>query len=46
MELADVEKTVFRTHHDHFEFLVMPLGLTNASAMFQALMNNILHDLI
>jgi hypothetical protein len=46
MEPADVEKTVFRTHHDHFEFLVMSFGLTNASAMFQALMNDILHDFI
>jgi hypothetical protein len=46
MEPADVEKTVFRTHHDHFEFLVMSFGLTNASTMFQALMNDILHDFI
>jgi hypothetical protein len=29
MEAADVEKTAFRTHHGHYEFLVMPIGLTN-----------------
>ena len=26
----DIEKTTFRTHHRHFEFLVMPFGLTAA----------------
>ena len=34
MHLADVEKTMLRTHDGHFEFLVMPFGLTNAPAMF------------
>jgi hypothetical protein len=46
MEPADVEKTAFRTHHGHFEFLVMSFDLTNAPATFQALMNDILHDFI
>ncbi len=30
----------------HFEYLVMPFGLTNAPVVFQALINNILHDMI
>ncbi|KAF3645204.1 hypothetical protein FXO38_19759 [Capsicum annuum] len=39
MDSAYVEKTAFRTHHGHFEFLVMPFRLTNAPSTFQALMN-------
>ena len=46
MHLADVEKTVFRTHHGHFEFLVMPFGLSNAPATFQALMNDVLYSFL
>jgi len=42
----DVAKTVFRTHHGHFEFLVMPLGLSNAPATFQALMNLVLRPFL
>ncbi|WVZ93709.1 hypothetical protein U9M48_039669 [Paspalum notatum var. saurae] len=42
VHLDDVEKTAFRTHHGHFEFLVMPFGLSNALATFQALINNVL----
>lgn len=42
MHPEDIEKTTFRTHHGHFEFVVMPFGLCNAPSTFQALMNNIL----
>lgn len=35
----DVEKTAFRTRYGHFEFLVLPFGLTNAPATFMHLMN-------
>jgi len=42
MHPDDIEKTAFRTHHGHFEFLVMPFGLCNAPSTFQALMNDIL----
>jgi hypothetical protein len=45
MHAEDIEKTTFRTHHRHFEFLVMSFGLTNAPATFQALMN-VLQDFI
>lgn len=36
----DVEKTAFRTHHGHFEYLVMPFGLCNATSNFQSAMIN------
>jgi hypothetical protein len=42
----DEAKTAFKTHHGHWEFRVMPLGLTNAPATFQALMNTIFQSLL
>lgn len=30
----------------HYEYLVMPLGLTNAPAIFQALINDVLRDML
>lgn len=42
----DIEKTAFKTKYGHFEFLVMPMGLRNAPATFQALMNSIFRDCI
>jgi len=38
-------KTAFRTRYGSFEFLVMPMGLTNAPATFQAFMNHIFRDM-
>lgn len=41
---GDEWKTAFRTRYGHFEYLVMPLGLTNAPATFQHFMNDIFRD--
>ena len=41
MKEEDVQKTTFRCHYGHFEFLVIQFGLTNAPTTFQACMNRI-----
>ena len=41
MKEEDVQKTAFRCHYGHFEFLVVPFGLANSPATFQACMNRI-----
>ncbi|KAA3470023.1 reverse transcriptase [Gossypium australe] len=38
---SNVSKTAFRTRYGHYEFLVMPFGVTNAPAVFMDLMNRI-----
>ena len=38
---SDVEKITFRTRYGHYEFLVMPFGVTNAPATFMDLMNRV-----
>ena len=38
---VDIPKTVFRKWYGHFEFTMMPSGLTNASATFMDLMHRV-----
>ncbi|GKD37050.1 putative reverse transcriptase domain-containing protein, partial [Tanacetum coccineum] len=37
----DIPKMAFRTRYGHYEFQVIPFGLTNASAVFMDLMNQV-----
>ncbi|GKA32877.1 reverse transcriptase domain-containing protein [Tanacetum coccineum] len=37
----DIPKTAFRTRYGHFEFTVIPFGLTNAPTVFMDLMNQV-----
>ena len=43
---ADVEKTAFRTRYGHYEYMVLPFGLTNAPATFMGLMNEVFRPLL
>ena len=36
---SDIPKIAFKTWYDHYEFVVMSFGLTNAAATFMDLMN-------
>lgn len=44
MAAEDIPKTAFRTHHGHFEYLVMPFSLMNAPTTFQSLMNIVFEE--
>jgi len=43
---GDEWKAAFNTPTGHYEYLVMPFGLTNAPAVFQALINDVLRDML
>eukprot|EP00253_Pinus_taeda_P015686 PITA_15686 len=42
----DIAKTSFRTRYGHYEFVVLPFGLTNAPATFMCLMNGVFHKFL
>ncbi len=43
---GDEWKTVLNTPTGHFEYLVMPFGLSNSPAVFQTLVNDVLRDVV
>ena len=46
MKEGEEHKTAFRTRNGLYEFLVMPMGLTNAPATCQRMINDTLSDLL
>ncbi|XP_058726068.1 uncharacterized protein LOC131597384 [Vicia villosa] len=40
----DIQKTAFRTRYGHYEYSVMPFGVTNAPGVFMEYMNRIFRD--
>jgi len=39
----DIPKTAFKTRFRHYEFIVLPFGLTHAPGVFMSLMNGVFH---
>ena len=46
IEGEDSLKTAFHTRYGHYEFLVLPFGLTNAPAAFMDLMNRVIRPFL
>ncbi|XP_057439895.1 uncharacterized protein LOC130731637, partial [Lotus japonicus] len=46
VKTEDIPKTAFRTRYGHYEYLVMPFGVTNAPAVFMDYMNRIFHEFL
>jgi hypothetical protein len=44
MKKGEEWKTAFRTRYGYYEYMVMPFRLTNAPAVCQALINNVLRE--
>ncbi|KAA0036948.1 pol protein [Cucumis melo var. makuwa] len=43
---SDIPKTVFRSRYEHYEFIVISFGLTNAPLVFIDLMNRVFQDFL
>jgi hypothetical protein len=42
----DINTTTFRTIYGHFEFMVVPFGLSNALEVFMCLMNGVFREFL
>jgi hypothetical protein len=46
VKAEDISKTAFRTRYGHYEYSVMPFGVTNAPGVFMEYMNRIFHSFL
>jgi hypothetical protein len=42
----DTDKTTFQTRYGHYEFVVVPFGLTNAPTTFMCMMNGMFKEFL
>ena len=43
---SDIPKTAFRSSYEHYEFIVISFGLTNAPIVFMDLMNKVFKNFL
>ena len=43
---SDIPKTAFRTRYGHYEFTMVPFGLTNTLVVFMSFMNGVFHSFL
>jgi hypothetical protein len=44
VKAEDIPKTAFRTRYGHYEYTVLPFGVTNAPGVFMEYMNRVFHS--
>ena len=46
VKAEDISKTAFRTRYGHYEYSVMPFGVSNTPGVFMEYMNRIFHPFL
>jgi hypothetical protein len=46
VKAEDISKTAFRMRYGHYEYSVMPFGVSNVPGVFMEYMNRILHPFL